>query len=68
MKTLLVALFRMKFVLLLAALLLVTASARAAHVKLFVLTGQSNSLGTTDGDGAEPSPGADAADKEVRFF
>ena len=68
MKALLVALFRMKFVLLLAALLLVTAPARAAHVKLFVLTGQSNSLGTTDGDGAEPSPGADAADKEVRFF
>lgn len=67
MKALLVALFRMKFVLLLAALLLVTAPARAAHVKLFVLTGQSNSLGTTDGDGAEPSPGADAADKDVRF-
>ena len=42
-------------------------TARAAHLKLVILTGQSNSLGTTDGDGAEPSPGADAADKDVRF-
>lgn len=52
---------------LLAVLLLAPTPARAAHLKLFVLTGQSNSLGTTDGDGAEPSPGADPADAEVRF-
>jgi len=43
-------------------------SASAAHLKLFVLTGQSNSLGTTDGDGTDSSPGADPADREVRFF
>ena len=42
-------------------------TARATHLKLVILTGQSNSLGTTDGDGADPSPGADAADKDVRF-
>ncbi len=51
---------------LLGALLLPSAS--AAHLKLFVLTGQSNSLGTTDGDGADPGPGPDPADQEVRFF
>lgn len=50
----------------LGGLLISTAS--AAHLKLFVLTGQSNSLGTTDGDGADSSPGADPADKEVRFY
>lgn len=54
--------------LLLGALFVTTASVRAAHLKLFILTGQSNSLGTTDGDGAEPSPGADPADAAVRFY
>lgn len=54
--------------LLAATLVLAATPARAAHLRLFVLTGQSNSLGTTDGDGAEPSPGADEADKDVRFF
>lgn len=43
-------------------------SASAAHLKLFVLTGQSNSLGTTDGDGGDPAPGSDPTDQEVRFF
>ncbi len=33
-------------------------------LKLFILTGQSNSLGTTNGD-ADPSPGADPADAQV---
>lgn len=51
---------------LLGALLLPSAS--AAHLKLFVLTGQSNSLGTTDGDGADPGPGTGPADQAVRFF
>lgn len=51
---------------LMGALLLPAAS--AAHLKLFVLTGQSNSLGTTDGDGAASSPEPDPADQEVRFF
>lgn len=47
---------------------LLLSSASAAHLKLFVLTGQSNSLGTTDGDGADPSPGTDPADQEVHFY
>ncbi|MFT5131430.1 MAG: hypothetical protein ACI8W8_005066, partial [Rhodothermales bacterium] len=38
------------------------------HLKLFVLTGQSNSLGTTAGGEADPEPGADSADSQVRFF
>ena len=40
----------------------------AAHVKLFILTGQSNSLGTTAGGEADPTPGADPADANIRFF
>lgn len=38
------------------------------HYTLFVLTGQSNSLGTTNGGEADPSPGVDPADAHVRFF
>jgi len=33
-----------------------------------VLTGQSNSLGTTAGSEADPSPGTDPADQHVRFY
>jgi hypothetical protein len=40
----------------------------AAHYKVFVLTGQSNSLGTTGGGEADPSPGSDPADAQMRFF
>ncbi len=40
----------------------------AEHVKLFVLTGQSNSLGTTNGGEADFSPGADPADEKIRFY
>ena len=43
-------------------------SASAAHIKLFVLTGQSNSLGTTNGGEADPSSGSDATDQHVQFF
>lgn len=42
--------------------------ATAAHVKLFVLTGQSNSLGTTAGGEADPTPGPDPADAHIRLF
>ena len=49
-----------------AALLCPTAD--AAHYKLFVLTGQSNSLGTTNGGEADTSPGTDPADAHVKFF
>lgn len=41
--------------------------ASAAHFKLFVLTGQSNSLGTTAGGEADPSPGTDPADQHIQF-
>lgn len=42
--------------------------ASAAHIKLFVLTGQSNSLGTTNGGEADPTSGSDPADSHVQFF
>lgn len=42
--------------------------ALAEHYKLFVLTGQSNSLGTTNGDEVDPSIGDSAADARVQFY
>lgn len=48
--------------------LLAAPSAGAAHYKLFVLTGQSNSLGTTNGTETDLSPGIDAADARLKFF
>lgn len=48
--------------------LLAAPSAGAAHYKLFVLTGQSNSLGTTNGTETDLSPGVDAADARLKFF
>ena len=42
--------------------------ARAAHYKLFVLTGQSNSLGTTNAGEADVSPGSDPADGRIPFY
>jgi sialidase-1 len=51
-----------------AAVLFAAGSLQAAHVRLFILTGQSNSLGTTNGVEADPSPGSDPADARVRFF
>lgn len=50
------------------AALAIAPGARAAHLRLFVLTGQSNSLGTTAGGEADPSPGSDPADARIRFF
>lgn len=38
------------------------------HYKLFVLTGQSNSLGNTAGGETDPSPGSDPADAHVKFY
>ncbi len=43
-------------------------AAQATHYKLFILTGQSNSLGTTNAGEADASPGTDAADTRVPFF
>ena len=48
--------------------LLATPLAEAAHHKLFILTGQSNSLGTTQGTVGDVSPGTDAADARLKFF
>ena len=45
-----------------------TFASRADHIRLFVLTGQSNSLGTTAGGEADPSPGSDPADDAIKFF
>lgn len=42
--------------------------AEAAHYKLFVLTGQSNSLGTTNAGEADPTSGSDPGDSHIRFF
>ena len=48
--------------------LLMFSTVRAEHYKIFVLTGQSNSLGTTNGNEPDLSPGVDAADPRVKFF
>jgi lysophospholipase L1-like esterase len=42
--------------------------ARAAHLRLFVLTGQSNSLGTTNAGEPDLTPGSDPADAHIRFY
>ncbi len=42
-------------------------SSLAKHYKLFVLTGQSNSLGVTNGGETDPTSGFDAADDKVIF-
>ena len=44
------------------------ATSSAKHYKLFVLTGQSNSLGVTNGGEADPSIGSDPADANVIYF
>ena len=49
-------------------LLLVAGIASAAHIKIYVLTGQSNSLGTTNGKETDKSPGSDPADAQVKFW
>lgn len=41
---------------------------RAEHVHLFILTGQSNSLGTTASDEDDLSPGTDPGDQHIRLF
>lgn len=40
----------------------------AARYKLFLLTGQSNSLGTTNAGESDITPGTDPADAHIRFF
>ena len=54
--------------LLLAQMAAPHAAEPARHYKLFVLTGQSNSLGTTNGGEDDPTPGSDPADAHIRFF
>ncbi len=41
---------------------------QGAHIDVFVLTGQSNALGTTAGGEADTTQGADPADQKVKFF
>ncbi|BCX46164.1 G-D-S-L family lipolytic protein [Haloferula helveola] len=52
----------------LAVCLTVCSAVRAEHYRVFVLTGQSNSLGTTNGSEADVTPGTDPADSRLRFF
>ncbi|MGC4017456.1 MAG: sialate O-acetylesterase [Luteolibacter sp.] len=56
------------FLLPLLGVMLVSPTASATHYKLFVLTGQSNSLGTTNAGEADPSPGNDPADAHIKFY
>jgi sialidase-1 len=58
----------MKSFLLTFFLLLTALPVAAAHYQVFLLTGQSNSLGTTNGTEADLSPGSDPADSRVKFF
>ena len=50
------------------ALVSFTVTATAAEVELYVLTGQSNMLGTTAADDPQPAPGKDPADAAVRML
>lgn len=45
-----------------------TSIASGKHYELFVLTGQSNSLGTTAGGEVDPTSGSDVGDAGVRFW
>ena len=52
---------------LVTAVALTPTSAMAEHYKVFVLSGQSNSLGVTNGGETDPTSGTDAADGKVLF-
>ncbi|SHK20106.1 protein of unknown function [Rubritalea squalenifaciens DSM 18772] len=58
----------MRLLHILAFTLLAASSALAEHYKLFVLTGQSNSLGVTNFGEADPTSGSDPADDHVKFY
>jgi hypothetical protein len=51
-----------------ALCLFAVAPLMATHYEVIVLTGQSNSLGTTGGGEEDSSPGSDSADDQVKFF
>jgi len=53
---------------LLALLLAAVPVAKAEHYQIFILTGQSNSLGTTNGSEPDLTPGPDASDARTPFF
>ena len=55
------------FSIFIASASLLTQVAQATHYKLFVLTGQSNSLGVTNGGEPDPTVGSDAADSKIIF-
>jgi hypothetical protein len=46
----------------------VCSTARADHLRVYILTGQSNSLGTTELEGDEFGAGTHPADAKTRFF
>ena len=48
--------------------LAVTSHAQVKHYKIFLLTGQSNALGTTAGDSFDPSTENVPADQQIPFF
>jgi hypothetical protein len=52
----------------LIALVALAATATAAEVELYILTGQSNMLGTTAADDPQPAPGKDPADATARML
>ena len=44
-----------------------TPNSTPKHYKVFILTGQSNSLGTTNAGETDPTPGTDPADAHIKF-
>ncbi|MGA0845352.1 MAG: sialate O-acetylesterase, partial [Luteolibacter sp.] len=50
------------------SVLSVSPTLNAENIRVFVLTGQSNSLGTTNGSEPDLSPGSDPADANVKFW
>jgi len=50
------------------ALVTVTTTAGAGHFRVYLLTGQSNSLGTSNGSETDKSPGSDPADAQIKFW
>jgi len=54
--------------LVLAAAITLSGAARAVDYDVYILTGQSNSLGTTGSGDTLPAPGVDPADGQTAFF
>jgi hypothetical protein len=59
---------RIRYTIALSLLLATGALARADHLDVYIITGQSNSLGTTNLEGAGFNPGDHPADAVTKFF